>query len=289
MKDPYAVLGLGSSATQDEIKRAFRKLAQKHHPDRRPGDSAAEARFKEMSAAYDLLSDPVKRRRFDRGHIDADGRETGPRTRRGARHRAQGNPFDRFFHKRAGGAAGGLKVDGVDVTYTLSVDFLEAAGGAVKRVSMTNGKTLDVRIPPGCQDGQVLRLKDQGMPGIGGGKTGAARVEITVRPHPTMRLNGYDVEAEVPVSLPEAVLGGRIEVETISGRLSVTVPEGANSGTVLRLRSKGFAKPGGSHGDHLARLTVVLPDGPDDELVAFVRKWSARKPYQVRKAAAKAD
>lgn len=289
MKDPYAVLGVPRDATGDQIKRAYRKLAQELHPDRDPGNAAAENRFKEVSAAYSLLSNKAQRDRFDRGEVDAAGNQTrrGPRPEqpRGARH-----PFGRFFRNRAardGGA--GIKVDGADVTYSVSVDFAEAARGTTTRVDTTNGKRLEVKIPPGTRDGQVLRLKDQGMPGMGGGAPGAARVTVTVRPHPMWRQEGWDLHADLAISLSEAVLGGRVEVETMDGKVMVTVPKDANTGTVLRLKGKGLARPDGGSGDLLVRLAVTLPAEHDADLVDLVRRWAKNHPYEVRRTRTKVD
>lgn len=171
----------------------------------------------------------------------------------------------------------------------MTIDAEAAAKGTVERIAMTNGKHLDVKIPPGTQDGQVLRLKGQGLPGLGGGEAGAAHVEIRVRPAAAaaapngFRQEGFDLHADVPISLPEAVLGGKIEVETTDGPVTVSVPEGANSGTVLRLKGKGAPRPDKSRGDHLVHLTVMLPTQPDKELTGFVRRWAERNAYDVRR------
>ncbi|MCC7017636.1 MAG: J domain-containing protein [Rhodospirillales bacterium] len=288
MKDPYAVLGLRRGASAEEIKASYRRLARELHPDRRPGDARAEEKFKHVSAAYALLSDSEMRKRYDRGEVDASG---APRGRRGASSpfgasssregaQARRHPFDRFFRDRATNA--GIKVNGANVDYTLAIKFLEAARGAVKHVSMTNGKRLKVTIPPGTRAGQVLRLRGQGMPGLGGGAPGDALVEVAVQPHPVFQADGDDIRAELPVTLAEAVLGGRVEVETIDGPVVVTIPEGANTGTILRLKGKGLAKDADRRGDHYAVLKIVLPPRPDPELVEFVRAWNARRPYKVR-------
>ena len=289
MKDPYTTLGVARDATAEQIKRAYHKLARELHPDSHPGDAAAESRFKDISAAYSLLSDKKRRARFDRGEIDASGAEVrrGPRPAGG-----RSGPFDRFFRHRAGRGAGGpgggagpeIKIKGPDVSYGLTIDFLEAATGTVKRIDTTAGKRLDVKVPAGTRDGQVLRLKDQGLPGMGGGPPGSAHVTVTVRPHPSWRTEGSDLHADVAVSLPEAVLGGRIEVETMDGTMAVTVPENSNSGTILRLKGKGLAKDDGSgRGDHFVHLAVALPDKPDKELIEFVRAWAEKHPYEVRR------
>ena len=290
MKDPYSVLGLRRGASPEEIKATYRRLARELHPDRRPDDARAEEKFKHIGAAYALLSDSEKRKRYDRGEIDPSG---ATRARRGASSPSgaaagseRRNPFDRFFRERATRDAG-IKINGANVDYTLKIEFVEAARGVVKHVNMANGKRLKVSIPPGTHAGQVLRLRGQGMPGLGGGTGGDALVEIAVEPHPVFRADGNDIRAELPVTLVEAVLGGRAEVETIDGPVVVTIPEGANTGTILRLKGRGLVKSGDKRGDHYAVLKVVLPSQLDPELVEFVRAWSARYPYKVRSQAGK--
>jgi DnaJ-class molecular chaperone len=278
MKDPYAMLGLRRGASAEEIKTSYRRLARELHPDRRPGDARAEERFKHVSAAYALLSDAETRAKYDRGEIDVSGTPKGRRASPGAH--ARRNPFDHFFRDR--GAHAAIKVNGANVDYTLKIDFLEAARGAIKNVGMTNGKRLKVAIPPGTRSGQILRLRGQGMPGLGGGAAGDALVEITVEPHPAFRVDGDDVRAEIPVTLAEAILGGRVLTETIDGPVRVTIPEGSNTGTTLRLKGKGLAKDGNKRGDHFAVLKILLPARSDPELVEFIRAWSSKRPYSVR-------
>jgi len=295
VKDPYTVLGVPREATKEQIKQAYRKLARTLHPDRDPGNAAALDRFKEVTVAYDILSDVAKRIRYDRGEIDGGGSEI--RRRPSARRSAEGtaeaggprgrHPFERFFRQRGGGP-----IKGADVTYTVSIDAEAATKGTVERIALTNGKHLDVKIPAGTQDGQVLRLKGQGMAGIAGGETGSAHVEIRVRAAPAaaasaFRQEGFDLHVDVPISLPEAVLGGKIEVETPDGPVTMTVPEGANTGTVLRLKGKGAARPDSTRGDQLVHLTVILPAKPDKELTAFVRRWAERNDYDVRRRKSK--
>ena len=306
MTDPYRALGVKSTASIDDIKSAYRKLARENHPDRRPGDKRAEDRFKDISTAYKLLSDAAKRRQYDNGEIDAQGnRRAGfgagyeaykRHAQAGARAQTAGagtgggakkstkNPFNSFFKDRAQKPRQSIKAKGADVSYTLSVTFLEAAQGVTKTVRMTSGKTLKVTIPSGTQNGQTLRLKGQGMEGIGGGATGDALVEILINTDDvTYRSEDLDVYSEEQVTLGEAVLGGRIEVQTIHGPVLVTVPENSNTGTKLRLKGKGIHKGSTERGDHYVSLKVVLPSGDDPELKKFVKKWSAKKPYSVRK------
>ncbi len=288
MKDPYRILGVPRTATAGEIKKAYRKLAGKHHPDKDPGNPGAEERFKDISAAYDLLSDAKKKKSYDRGEIDLGGARQWPRSRGGPRQGGK-NPFDRFFRQRAARDGAGVKVRGADVSYTLKVDFIEAARGVTKNVSMTNGKHLAVRIAPGTRDGQVLRLKQQGMGGIGGGESGNAHVTIQVEPHPVFRRDGDDIHIDVPVTLSEAVLGAKIEAPTIDGTVSLGVPEGSNTGTSLRLKGKGLARSGKGRGDQYVNLKVVLPKKPDKDLKALVRKWAAKHAYSVRRKNAEVD
>ncbi|MEX2009228.1 MAG: DnaJ C-terminal domain-containing protein, partial [Dongiaceae bacterium] len=223
MKDPYELLGVPRGASQDEVKRAYRRLAKKLHPDLNPGNKKIEQRFKEVAAAHGLLSNAEKRARFDRGEIDASGAERQGRTYyrthaeggEGAKYRGSAvgdgfgfSPEDLFadlFGKRRAGRT--VRVRGADISYAAAVDFVEAALGAKKRVVLADGKTLDVAIPPGTEDGQTLRLKGQGMPGLGGAPPGDAFVEVRVQPHPAFTRQGNDIHVELPVTLPEAVLG----------------------------------------------------------------------------------
>src|SRR5512140_2764065 len=257
MKDPYETLGVTRSATDKEVKSAFKKLARKFHPDLHPGDKEAEAKFKAISAANDLLKDKEKRRKFDAGEIDASGTERpqerfyrdfadGPAY---TSHAAQ-DGFDsnedleeflaRAFAGRGQHSEGTFRARGQDVSYVLPVDFLDAANGATRTITLPEGKTLQVTVPEGAEDRQMLRLKDQGMPGYGGGPPGDAYVELHIQPHPFFLRKDDNIHVEVPVSLKEAVLGGRIEVPTIAQPVTVTVPKGSNSGTTLRLREKGI-------------------------------------------------
>jgi DnaJ-class molecular chaperone len=298
MNDPYAILGVSKTATADEIKKAYRNLAKRHHPDLNPGSAESASRFKDISGAYDLLSDPDKRARFDRGEIDGSGQERAEASfyrahaggAQGAKYRADAgfDPTDLFsdlFGRggRAGGEFREFKMRGGDVSYTLAVDFVEAAKGASKRLSFPEGRTLDVTVPPGTEDGAVLRLRGQGQPGVGGGPAGDALITISVTPHPFFRREGNDILVELPVTLTEAVGGARIKVPTIEGQVSMTVPPGSNSGTRLRLRGRGVAPRGGPAGDQYVTLRVVLPRQPDAELLEFIKNWTGGD-YDVRGA-----
>jgi len=292
-RNPYAVLGLAPSASDSEIRAAFRKLAKKYHPDRNPDDKSAEEKFKEISAAFDIVGDSDKRKKFDRGEIDEEGRERaspfGQWSGRGGPGGAQrphgpgggagdGASFEDLsdiFSDLFGARRGGTQARpqrGRDVRYRLEVDFLDAAAGAKKRVTMPDGRTLDLAIPPGLDDGQTLRLRGQGEKGPAG--AGDVYVEVKVKPHPIFERKGNDIYVETPISLKEAVLGGKITAPTIAGEVAVTVPKNSSSGTVLRLRGRGVVKgknaPGG---DQYVKLKIVLPEGGDKELEEFVKQW----------------
>ncbi len=303
-KDPYEALGVGKDASQADIRKAYRDLAKKLHPDLNPGDKEAEERFKGISAAYAILGDAEKKAQFDSGEIDASGAERPDQQfyRRYADadgwHHYQssaghedfadiGDIFaDLYARQRTGGAGGAgqtFRMRGGDARYHMTVDFLEAVKGAKKRVTMPDGATLDVSIPAGVRDGQTLRLKGKGHPGIGGGPPGDALVQIEVSPHPLYTREGRDILIELPVALNEAVLGASVEVPTISGRVKMSVPKGASSGDTLRLRGKGIHEKGSkTKGDQLVRLKVVLPDTIDPELEAFMKEWSERHAFDPR-------
>lgn len=292
--DPYAALGVARAATADDIRRAYRALAKELHPDVRPGDKAAEDRFKRATAAFNLLSDPVMKQRFDRGDIDADGNERAAfqsRPRQSSRAHAgasagpgagaagAGDPFDLgdifsdlFGPGFGGGARGYSRMRGRDIRFTLDIDFIDAVVGARRRISLAEGRTLDVAIPAGVETGQVLRLKNQGGAGVQGGPAGDALVELRVRPHAFFRREGQDIHMDLNVSLTEAVEGARVQAPTPSGPVTLTIPAGSNTGKTLRLKGKGVA----GQGDQFVRLQVVLPEQLDDDLRKFVKKWPKR-------------
>jgi DnaJ-class molecular chaperone len=296
MTDPYETLGVSKTASADEIQKAYRALAKKHHPDLNPGDKGAEDKFKDVSAAYDLLGDPEKRGRYDRGEIDAQGAEKPQRRYyRDFADRGEAGPFtsDQGFadlndadilSEIFGRRGATMKMRGGDVRYHLAVDFLSAVNGAKPQLSLPDGSEITVTIPPGTRDGQVLRLKGKGRPGYNGGEPGDALIEIEVRPHPFFTRKDDDIHVELPVSLAEAVLGGKVKTPTTTGAVMLTVPKGANSGTVLRLRGKGVAKANGNHGDQYVTLKVMLPDKPDPELEEFVARWSKAQAHDPRRA-----
>lgn len=293
--DPYKELGVARGASQDEIRKAFRKLAKELHPDKNPGDAAAEDRFKRITAAFDILGDEEKRRKFDRGEIDADGREQfrgyggaggqrgpGGFGQGGAKGGFEGIDLDDLFGMFGGGArAGGgrgFPSRGQDLRAELEISLEDSIAGATRRIQFSDGRTLDVTIPKGAGDGQVIRLRGQGMPGRGGADAGDALIELKLQAHPIYRREGADLHMDLPVSVPDAVLGGKVTVKTPEGVVNMTLPKASNSGQVLRLKGKG-AYANGRRGDLLARLIVTLPEYQDQTLVKFADKWRADRPY----------
>jgi DnaJ-class molecular chaperone len=314
LEDPYKVLGVSRDATAEQIKSAYRKLARGLHPDLHPNDKQAEDKFKKVGAAYDLLGDAKKKARFDAGEIDASGAERArARARSGAGAGSTGgggfgfgfgggggNPFgdsaqdifDELLRRRDKSKSKGWSPfddqpgvapgTGGDAHFSLKITFAEAALGATKRITLTSGKNLDVKVPPGAKDASTLRLKGQGHAGRGGGPAGDALIEIKVESHPFFVRQGDDITITVPVTLGEAVGGAKITVPTVDGKVALTIPPGANSGTTLRLKGKGIGAAG-ARGDQLVSLKVMLPDRADDELAEFLKKWESKHPYDVRK------
>ncbi len=294
-RNPYIVLGLSPKATDSEIRSAFRQLAKKYHPDRNPGDKKAEDKFKEISGAFDILGDSERRKKYDRGEIDDDGRDRpNPfhqwTNREGAAGRGYGQQqgpaggpgaganfedlsdiFSDIFGARAARNANTGHMRGRDVRYRLEVDFLDAVNGAKKRVTMPDGRNLDLTIPAAFEDGQTLRLKGQGERGPGG--AGDVYVEVKVKAHPIFERKGDDIYIDAPITLKEAVLGGKITAPTIAGDVALNVPKNSSSGTVLRLKGRGAPKRSGGAGDQYVKLKIVLPEGGDKELEEFVKKW----------------
>lgn len=309
-RDPYLELGVPRSASQDEIRKAFRKLAKQFHPDANPGDNTAEEKFKRVSSAFDIIGDEDKRKKFDRGEIDADGREQhpgygggspfGPGGASGGRYRpGPGSPgfegvdindiLGEMFGQRGPGGPGGSRAGfgfgnggrGADLRAHLDIDLEEAIRGGKKRIAFSDGRTLDVNIPKGAQDGQTLRLKGQGSPGRAG--PGDALIELGIKPHPLYRREGEVLHMDLPISVPDAVLGGKVDAPTPDGMVTLTVPKGSNSGAQLRLKGRGFVNAKGQRGDLLARLVVTLPDAPDPQLEKFAEAWRKERPYSPKR------
>lgn len=297
--DPYELLGVKRDASQKDIQSAYRKLAKKLHPDLNPGDKTAEDKFKAISAAYAIVGDEDKRKKFDSGEIDASGAEQAPRGyyrdyagaagAGGARYQNTSgfsdfgdgeDIFSSFFSRRGRGQS---TMQGQDRHFTMEVEFLDAVNGATRQVSLPDGPALEVKIPPGTRDGQTLRLRGKGEAGFNGGKPGDALIDIKVRPHRFYNRDGDDIRLDLPISLYEAVAGGKIRVPTPSGPLSVSIPPNSNTGKVMRLKGKGVAKRTGEPGDLYVTLKVVLPEGGDAALSAFVSSWEAGKQQDPRK------
>jgi DnaJ-class molecular chaperone len=321
MRDPYAVLGLPKSADAAEIKKTFRKLAKKFHPDQSKEPKAKE-RFAEISAAYEILGDEKKRGAFDRGEIDAEGKPRAPsfegfdmghgmgqgfgrRGQPGGGHfefnfgaggrgpGAQGFPGqgfdtadilnDLFGGGPRRGARASAPARGEDVSVNVTVSLAEAANGAKMHVTLPSGKTLEVGIPAGIEDGKQIRLKGQGSAGpLGMGEPGDAMVTVKIAKHPFLRVEGRDLRLDLPLTLYEAVLGAKVNVPTLDSVVELAVPAGSNGGKTLRLRGKGLPNPKGAAGDLYVTLRIVLPDEPDPDLQDLMRKWQSDKRYNPR-------
>lgn len=327
MRDPYEVLGVNRKASAAEIKSAYRKLAKKLHPDANKNDPKAASRFAELNAAHEIIGDEDKRKAFDRGEIDAEGKPrfqgfegfgagAGPRGgfgggagdahfesfsfgpegfTRSTRGRSGGGGFGGFEDilrdafggggaRRGGGRARFEPEDfggpGADVRAEMSVTLPEAARGVTKRLRLPTGKDLDVKIPAGINEGQQVRLRGQGMTGQGG--VGDVLITVRILPHPFFTLDGNDVKLDLPITLYEAVLGGKVRAPTLEGHVELTIPPGTNSGRTFRLRGKGFPMKGG-HGDLLATVRIMLPEGSDAELEALMKKWRSDRSFDPRK------
>ncbi|MGF1619362.1 MAG: DnaJ C-terminal domain-containing protein [Rhodomicrobiaceae bacterium] len=308
MADPYTVLGVPRDASQDDIRKAYRRLAKKNHPDLNPGNEEAEKRFKEVSAAYGIIGNEEKRARFDRGEIDESGAERPPE-RQYYRQSAEAEPgfkyyswssegggedmgdifSDLFRNAGRGGAGGGtgrgFPIPGADLTYTLTVDFLDAVNGGKKTVTMPDGQQLSITIPAGLKDGQTLRLLGKGQAGLNGGEPGDALVTINVSDHPVFERDGDTIRSGLDITLNEALSGAKVRAATVSGAVNVTVPKNANTGHTLRLRGKGVMnRSTGKRGDHMIELRIKLPAEPDEELRQLIADWEAKHPYHPREA-----
>jgi DnaJ-class molecular chaperone len=311
MRDPYSVLGVAKTAKPEEIKSAYRKLAKKYHPDQNPDDPKAKERFAEASQAYDILSDKERRAQFDRGEIDAEGKPTYQGFHPGAG--AGGDPFAEFARRAAGrgggatyefrtgpggsfsqsgfagaedilndlfggGAAGararGRPAKGADLAASIDISLEQAAGAEKVEAVFPNGKHLAIKLPKYVEDGQTIRLKGQGETMLGGAP-GDALVTIHIKQHPRFELKDRDLHLDLPVSLADAVLGARIEVETLDGRVAVKVPAWSSSDRVLRLKGKGLPRKVGDRADLFVHVRVMLPEGGDPELEALMEKQRA--------------
>ncbi len=326
MRDPYDVLGVQKNAGPDAIKSAFRKLAKKLHPDANKNDKKAAGKFAELNAAYEILGDEDKRKAFDRGEIDAEGKPRfqgfggggpggGGSGRDGFETYTWGAEGPQRGGRRAGGGGGGFRgfggIDdilkdmfgsagaggrrqsfegedfhtpgggqGRDVTGSVSITLPEAAKGTSRRVHLPSGKEIDVKIPPGLADGQSIRLKGQGLVGPGG--SGDALITVSVAPHPVFVRDGADLRLELPVTLYEAVLGGKVRVPTLDGAVELAIPPGTSSGRTFRIKGKGMPGKGGA-GDLYAAVRIVLPERSDPALEELMRKLRDASPYDPRR------
>ncbi len=311
MRNPYHVLGISPQAGPDEIKSAYRRLAKTYHPDAGSDDPGQNERFHEVTAAYELLNrkakatvrnGPTKRRHAARASASSSNSEPRPNRAQPSQPKPSKSdtkadastpageteqqppkpekhpPFSDFLTNLKSVGRRAFRPSGTDHAYQLSIPFLDAVGGTRRRLTLDNGKSLEVHIPAGVEDGQQIRLRGQGDPSLTGRDAGDALVTISVAPHPVFRREGADVHVEASVSLPEAVLGAKITVPTIEGNVTVSVPEGSNSGSVLRLKGKGLTQPPGTRrfgkGDQFVHLTLVLPAKPDQALKDFVATWA---------------
>lgn len=296
MQDPYAILGVKKSADADEIRRAYRKLAKQLHPDTNPDDKQAEERFKQVTSAFKLLSDKEARARFDRGEIDADGNERPPfhfrsrpgsgASQRGPRGQFEdiGDIFSELFNEGMGGRRQSYRprsVKGGDTRARLNISLNDAVKGGKKRITLEGTRSIEVTIPSGAYDGQTLRLKGQGRPGLQGGAPGDALIELKIKPHPHFQREGDNICLNLPISLKEALNGGKARVPTVDGPVEVRIPAGTTSGALLRLRGKGAPKEDGTRGDQIIRLMIDIPLN-DLSLEAFVDTWDPPAGYNPR-------
>ncbi|MEY8096238.1 DnaJ C-terminal domain-containing protein [Falsihalocynthiibacter sp. S25ZX9] len=299
IQDPYAELGVKATATDAEIKKAFRALAKKLHPDINVGDAASQDRFKAISAAYTFLTDKEKKRRFDAGEIDASGAEKPDRSfykdfsSKGPRHRyePEGN-FDGFgdiFSRAFGGdprygarQGANMPMRGGDLRFHLTISFRDAITGAKQQLTPPNGSKLEVSIPAGIKEGQTLRLAGRGQPGINGGPAGDALIEISVAPDVIFTRDGDDILLDLPISIDEAVLGASVEVPTVKGRVKLRIPAGSSSGRVMRIKERGAPSGKGKIGDQLVTLKIVLPDEISESLVSAMEDLRTSGGYGAR-------
>ena len=307
MADPYSILGVARTASDAEIKKSFRQLAKKYHPDSNAGNSQAQAKFSEVTQAYEIVGDSAKRAQFDRGEIDGTGKAKHFGFGDGAGG-ASGNPFgggggggrshpfggggfrpEDIFSEIFGAAQGRQSASprparGNDVHYNVKVDFVEAALGITKRVSLANGRKIDMKIPAGVIDNQQIRLKGQGEAGIHGGPAGDSLVKVSVSSSTLFSRDGYNIKAELPVTLYEAILGTSVRAPTLEGQVNLKIPKNTSGGKILRLKEKGIEKEGrsGQRGDLLYVVKIVLPEAQDSDLESLMEQWQEQKPYSAR-------
>ena len=332
MRDPYEVLGVPRTAKPEEVKKAFRRLAKKLHPDANKNDAKAAGKFAELNAAYEIVGDDDKRKAFDRGEIDAEGKPRfrgfeGFGARPGAEAAGDEGVFETFswgpegLRRGPGGGAGagapgiddvlkemfgglrgrrgrraggggaqfdfepghfGQRERGQDVSAEITITLQESAGGGSRRVLLPNGKEVNVKIPPGLSDGQQIRLKEQGYPGAGGEAAGDVLITVKVAPHPYLKPDGANLRIDIPVTLYEAVLGGKVRVPTMEGAVDLAIPAWTRAGRTFRLKGKGLPIKSGGRGDLYATVRIMLPDTRDPELEELMRKWRDSKPYNPR-------
>ncbi len=293
--DPYEILGVSKTASDDEIKKSYRNLAKKYHPDLNPNNKEAEQKFKKISVAYSLIGTKESRDKFEKGELDQQAAETRYRSGpfyheyqdRGGRYTNyyEGDNEDIFndFFSRFTGKTGQFDMPGQDHLYKMEIDFKDAVSGAEREIMLAGGTRLKVKIPAGIEEGAKLKFKEQGGPGIGKGKPGDAYVEISFRPSNEFKRSGSDLEIEIPISLDEAVNGLKIKVPTVDGAVLLTIPPGANTGTKLRIKEKGLPRQNRKgRGDQIVILQVALPEKTDSEFNEFIKKWSIDHPYNPR-------
>src|SRR3954462_347249 len=313
MRDPYEVLGVPRGASAAAIKSAYRKLAKKFHPDANKNDPKSAARFSELNSANEIIGDEEKRKQYDRGEIDAEGKprfqgfpgrdprgrgpsgfET-PTFRTGGAGPGGGGGFEDILNSMFGGAArgsrrgggttfefdtGGLAVD-LDVSVSMTVSLEEAVNGAEKRVRLPTGKELNVKIPAGVVAGQQIRLKGQGETAPGH-RPGDLLITVSIAPHPYFKVEGSDLRVDLPITLYEAVLGAKVRAPTLGGAVELSVPKNTSSGRTFRSRGEGLPKPNGPPGDLFVTTRIMLPDGNDAHLEALMQKWRDGHPYNPR-------